>query len=39
MSYEAAVMNGATSVDAARAVWRYLVTPAAKAAFVAGGVE
>jgi len=38
-SYEAALMTGASSADAARAVLRYLVTPAAKAAFVAGGVE
>ena len=38
-SYEAALMTGATSADAARAVLRYLVTPAAKAAFTACGVE
>jgi len=38
-SYEAALMTGASSADAARAVLRYLVTPAAKVAFVAGGVE
>ena len=38
-SYDAALMTGATSVDAARAVLRYLVTPAAKAAFVSGGVD
>lgn len=38
-SYEAVMMTGATSVDAARAVLRYLATPAAKAAFVSGGVD
>jgi molybdate transport system substrate-binding protein len=38
-SYEAVLMDGAASADAARAVLRYLVTPAAKAAFVSGGVE
>lgn len=37
--YEAVLMTGATSADAARAVLRHLVTPAAKAAFTAGGVE
>jgi molybdate transport system substrate-binding protein len=38
-SYEAALMTGATSADAAQAVLRFLATPAAKAAFVAKGVE
>jgi molybdate transport system substrate-binding protein len=38
-SYEAALMTGAASADAARTVLRYLHTPAAKAAFAAGGVE
>jgi molybdate transport system substrate-binding protein len=38
-SYDAALMTGATSADAARAVLRYLATPAAKAAFAGGGVE
>lgn len=38
-SYDAVMMTGATSVDAARAVLRYLATPAAKAAFVSGGVD
>lgn len=38
-SYEAALMTGAASADAARTVLRYLLTPAAKAAFTAGGVE
>jgi molybdate transport system substrate-binding protein len=38
-SYEAALMSGAASADAARAVLRYLATPAAKAAFTSGGVE
>ncbi len=38
-SYDAAVMIGATSADAARAVLRYLATPAAKALFAAKGVE
>jgi molybdate transport system substrate-binding protein len=38
-SYEAALMTGATSADAARAVLRYLVTAPAKAAFAGGGVE
>jgi len=38
-SYEAVMMTGAASADAARAVLRYLATPAAKAAFVSGGVE
>jgi molybdate transport system substrate-binding protein len=37
--YEAALMTGATSAEAARAVLRHLATPAAKAAFTAGGVE
>jgi molybdate transport system substrate-binding protein len=38
-SYEAALMTGATAADAARGVLRHLATPAAKAAFTAGGVE
>lgn len=38
-SYEAALMNGATAAEAARAVLRHMATPAAKAAFTAGGVE
>ena len=38
-SYEAALMSGAASADAARAVLRYLATPAAKALFTAAGVE
>jgi molybdate transport system substrate-binding protein len=38
-SYEAVLMSGAASADAARAVLRYLATPAAKAAFASGGVE
>ncbi len=38
-SYEAAVMNGASAGDAARAVLKLLATPAGKAAFVAAGVE
>ncbi len=38
-SYEAAMMTGAASADAARVVLRYLATPAAKAAFVSAGVE
>ncbi|MHB9097288.1 MAG: molybdate ABC transporter substrate-binding protein [Syntrophales bacterium] len=38
-SYEAALMTGATAAEAARAVLRHLATPAAKAAFTAGGVE
>jgi molybdate transport system substrate-binding protein len=38
-SYEAALMAGATAAEAARAVLRHLATPAAKAAFMAGGVE
>ena len=38
-SYEAVLMTGSTSADATKAVLRYLLTPAAKAAFVAGGVE
>ncbi len=38
-SYEAVLMTGAASADAARAVLRTLATPAAKATFVAGGVE
>jgi molybdate transport system substrate-binding protein len=38
-SYEAVQMTGATAAEAARAVLRHLATPAAKAAFTAGGVE
>lgn len=38
-SYEAALMTGATAAEAARGVLRHLATPAAKAAFTAGGVE
>jgi molybdate transport system substrate-binding protein len=38
-SYDAVMMKGAASADAARGVLRYLATPAAKAAFVSGGVE
>jgi len=38
-SYDAVLMTGAPSVDAARAVMRRLAAPAAKAAFVSGGVE
>ncbi|MHB8909024.1 MAG: molybdate ABC transporter substrate-binding protein [Syntrophales bacterium] len=38
-SYEAALMTGATEAGAARAVLRHLATPAAKAAFTAGGVD
>jgi molybdate transport system substrate-binding protein len=37
--YEAALMAGTTSADAARAVFRYLATPAAKVVFATGGVE
>ena len=38
-SYEAALMTGTTAAEAGRAVLRLLATPAAKAAFVSGGVE
>jgi molybdate transport system substrate-binding protein len=38
-SYDAALMSGATSADAAKAVLRELATPAAKAAFIAAGIE
>jgi hypothetical protein len=38
-SYEAVLMIGATAAEAARAALRHLATPAAKAAFTAGGVE
>ncbi len=38
-NYEAVLMTGAASADAARAVLRTLATPAAKATFVTGGVE
>ncbi len=38
-SYDAAVMTGAPSADAAKAVLRHLATPAGKAAFVSAGVE
>ena len=38
-SYDAAVMTGAASAEAARAVLRQLATPAGKAAFVSAGIE
>lgn len=38
-SYDAAVMAGAASADAARAVLRQLATPAARAVFDAKGIE
>jgi len=38
-SYDAALMTGASAADAARAVLRQLATPAAKAIFVAAGIE
>ena len=38
-SYDAAVMTGAPSADAAKAVLRHFATPAGKAAFVSAGVE
>jgi molybdate transport system substrate-binding protein len=38
-SYDAAVMTGAPSGEAAKAVLRQLATPAGKAAFVSAGVE
>ena len=38
-TYEAALMTGAASPEAARAVLRHLTTPAARAAFASGGVE
>jgi molybdate transport system substrate-binding protein len=38
-SYDAAVMTGALSGEAAKAVLRQLATPAGKAAFVSAGVE
>lgn len=38
-SYEAMLMTGAASAGTARAVLRYLVTLAAKAAFAGGGGE
>jgi molybdate transport system substrate-binding protein len=38
-SYEAVLMTGAKAAEAARAVLRHLATPAAKAAFIANGVE
>ena len=37
--YEAAMMTGATSPDAAKAVLRQIASPAGKAVFVAAGVE
>ena len=37
--YDAAMMTGATSPDAAKAVLAQLATPAGKAAFASGGVE
>jgi molybdate transport system substrate-binding protein len=38
-TYDAALMSGAPSADAARAVLRQLATPAGKATFVSAGVE
>lgn len=38
-SYDAVVMTGAASLEAARAVLRQIATPAAKAIFAAQGVE
>lgn len=38
-SYEAAMMTGATSPEAVKAVLNQMATPAGKAAFAAGGVE
>lgn len=38
-SYEAALMIGAAAADAAKAVLRQLSTPAAKAVFVAAGID
>ncbi len=38
-SYEAVMMTGTTSPDAAKAVLKQLATPAGKAAFLSGGVE
>jgi molybdate transport system substrate-binding protein len=38
-SYDAVVMSAATAADAAKAVLKLLATPAAKAAFVAAGVD
>lgn len=38
-SYEAALMTGAASAEAARAVLRLLAMPAAKAVFVGAGIE
>jgi len=38
-SYDAALMTGATSADAAKSVLRVLATPAAKALFVAAGID
>lgn len=38
-SYDAAMMTGATAVDAAKAVLRVLATPAAKAVFLAAGID
>lgn len=37
--YEAALMNGAASADAAKTVLRQLATPAAKALFTTAGIE
>jgi len=37
--YEAAMMTGATSPDAAKAVLRQIASPAGKAVFAAGGME
>jgi hypothetical protein len=38
-SYEAAMMTGATSPEAVKAVLNQMATPAGKAAFAAGGME
>jgi molybdate transport system substrate-binding protein len=38
-TYEAAMMTGATSPDAAKAVLKQIATPASKATFAASGVE
>ncbi len=38
-SYEAARTTGATSPEAVKAVLKQMATPAAKAAFAAGGME
>jgi molybdate transport system substrate-binding protein len=38
-TYDAALMSGATSADAAKAVLHQLAMPAAQAAFTAAGIE